>query len=136
MIREFNQLEYRSNIAALMTLFCGAMYLEVENDAFKAFLFLAILFTNIAFSLIWLLNMLNLQIIVYFEKLKNYVPRFLSIWMSLSFILEESDELPSAPIKMFYVAKYKFKELYQKYIADFERSKLNAKNAKKNNFMA
>lgn len=136
LIREFNQLEYRSNIAALVTLFCGALYLEVDNEGFKAFLFVAILFTNIAFSLIWLLDMISLQIIVHFEKLKKFVPRLLASWMSLSFILEESDELPLAPIRMFYAAKYKFTDLYQKFIVEFQEGKKPVeKNMKKNNFM-
>lgn len=114
-IREFNQLEYRSNIAALVTLYCGCLYLEVDNDFTKALLFIAILITNVAFSLIWLINMIKLQIIVHFDKIKKYSPKFLAAWMSLSLILEYNENLPSNPLRMLATFCLRYKESYQRF---------------------
>lgn len=136
-IREFNQLEYRSNIAALVTLYCGSLYLEVDNDSMKAFLFVAILITNIAFSFIWLTNMLKLQIIVHFDKIKKYAPKFLASCMSISHISDFDEKLPSNPLRMLAAFLMRYKENYQRFREEFMEKQVRVENIKAypNNYM-
>ena len=51
---DLNHIEFYSNLAVCITIYSGSLYVqEIIDDSLKSFLFLLILFTNIAFGSLW-----------------------------------------------------------------------------------
>lgn len=73
-----NDMELKSNYAALITTFAGCLYVFSVNDFLKAIAFLAILIFNLGFLMLWLATVINIYITVYAKKIQRYCPRFMN----------------------------------------------------------
>ena len=104
-LSKLNDLEYKSNFAALITLFVGNLYLYDISQVIQDICFVLILLTNTLFFCTFLFNVLYLLLHIHFEKLYKLSPRLTtfitSIFISLNKFEITSLNIPALK-KMFH----------------------------------
>jgi len=104
-LSKLNDLEYKSNFAALITLFVGNLYLCDISQVIQDICFVLILLTNTLFFCNFLFNVLYLLLHIHFEKLYKLSPRLTtfitSIFISLNKFEITSLNIPALK-KMFH----------------------------------
>lgn len=73
-----NDMEQKSNFAAVITIFAGCLYVLSVHDLIKALAFLAILIYNLLFLVLWLVTVINIYVNVYSKKLFKFCPKLMN----------------------------------------------------------
>ena len=80
-ISSLNDLENRSNLCSLITIYAGLFYITIENDFAKFLIFLVIILFNINFFYIWLKSLLIIVFSSQLEKFYRLFPNFFTkLW--------------------------------------------------------
>ena len=72
---DLNNLEVFSNLAALLIIYSGCLYLIGNSDFLKIFSYLTIFFVNIAFTVLWAISIIKLVLETYEKILIKRSPR-------------------------------------------------------------
>lgn len=109
-----NDMEQKSNLAVLITIFAGCLYVLSIHDFLKAIAFLGILVFNLGFFLLWLATVINIYVNVYAKKIYKFCPKLMNFLAILQKTMNSTDFNLNFPryAKSFYK---KFKENTKKY---------------------
>ena len=77
---KLNAMERQSNMAALITIFSGALYLLGINDTTKALSFFIILLVNMRFFWLWIFTVFHIYMNTYERKIFKCCPGFLNLY--------------------------------------------------------
>ena len=91
-----NILEQQSNLAILLTVFSGSLYVLGVNEFIKTTSFIFILIVNFRFFMIWFFAVAKIYLSVYGKKVFKYFPNclnFFAIWQKTSNMTESSFNL-------------------------------------------
>lgn len=104
-----NILEQQSNLALLLTVFSGSLYVLGVNDFIKTTSFIFILIVNFRFFMIWFFAVAKIYLSVYGKKIFRYFPNclnFFAIWQKTSNMTDSSFNL----VKYFMEFSRKFRQ--------------------------
>lgn len=73
-----NDMEQKSNLAAVITIFAGCLYVLSVHEIIKAFAFLAIAVYNLGFLFLWLVTVINIYVNVYSKKIFKFCPKLMN----------------------------------------------------------
>lgn len=73
-VASLNDLEYKSNLCSLITIYAGIFYVNISDDFAKAILFIGILLVNINFFMIWLKHVSTTVFGTQLEKIYRCFP--------------------------------------------------------------
>ena len=91
-----NILEQQSNLAILLTVFSGSLYVLGVNEFIKTTSFIFILLVNFRFFMIWFFAVAKIYLSVYGKKVFKYFPNclnFFASWQKTSNMTESSFNL-------------------------------------------
>ena len=83
-VTDLNELELKSNLAALITIYSGMMYMNIDHELSKALFFLILMFTNMGFVFFWVKSLVVIFLSVKAQKLYDTCPGFFNQFIAIS----------------------------------------------------
>lgn len=134
-MRNFNMLEFKSNLAVLVSLFFGNFYIFTISNSAKVICFLFIILANTWFFKNFFFSVSILFMNVHFEKIKKYMPKCAE---KIAYLLLLFDECIFIDKKTSNMVQSKKKKKKYKSLGSFEqfrrRFKIKSKKASRFQF--